>query len=109
MAGVVCRPRRHVSQPFGLIAHGLGDIRPPVSDLDHEQTGQSIEVPFAGLVPEIASFALCKHGDRALTLAASAGEVQQQMVHIGMGHHRWECTSQLDLGKVKKRYGLQYQ
>ena len=84
--------QRDAGQPLSLGSHRIGDVAPSMADLHDEQTGESVEVPAAGLVPEIAALAFREYGNRPVSPHTGVREVGEQVAQVGARHNARKCT-----------------
>src|SRR5690606_8699723 len=78
--GVGVGPEREVRQLLRLLGGGLGQLGASVTDLDDEETRQSVEVALAVDVVDVGALTADDGGDLGLLVGAVPGEVQPQVV-----------------------------
>jgi hypothetical protein len=70
-------PQREEVQCLGLLGGGLGELLSAVADLNHEQSGQAVEIALAMAVVDVA--ALATGDDRRRDAVSVPGEVTPQV------------------------------
>mgnify|MGYP003289608324 CR=1 FL=1 len=73
-------PQRHERELAGLLRGGLGQLLATVTDLDHEEAGEPVEVALAGGVEEVCALPLGDHGHVRGVVGAVTREVHPEVI-----------------------------
>ncbi|GAA3081268.1 hypothetical protein GCM10020254_27060 [Streptomyces goshikiensis] len=83
--GVRVRPDGEEGEFLRLLVGDLGQFLAAVTGVDHEQSGETVEVALALVVPDVGALAPDDGGDGGVLVGRHAGEVHPQVVVRGLG------------------------